>query len=278
MTINLGNGIITFFASGFGALSAYFFNLKLVSFQKKSLEKSKMLKLLYDLNILLKIFVYHYENTVAEINNLTNKEIIPITQITINDINLNVDNYGFTTQFSPKLYEMLTYIKQDINYIYEQRDIAKEFLAKNIYKIYLCKLTYIKAATFKLLTKLYICLLSVNNALIKHYKYENLITDEVTNSYIRAKKIIDNYINEGNEILQNYSKGKIPKNENIEIETIKADIEYVNEILSTWELDFNLSSRQKTTLERDLTEQIKKRWNLPENDVLIICKERNNVI
>lgn len=277
--LNLGNDIITFFAAGFGALSAYFFNLKLSSFQKNTLEESKMLKLLYDLNILLKIFVYHYENTIAEINNITNnKGIIPLTQITIKDINLNVDDYGFTTQFSPKLYEMLTYIKQDINYIYEQQDIIKELFTKNIYKIYLCKLTYIKAATFKLLAKLYVCLLSVNNALIKHYKYKNLITDEVTNSYIRAKKIIDNCINEGNEISQNYSQGKISKNENIEIETIKADIKYVNEILDTWKLDFNLSNKQKTNLERDLTEQIKKRWNLPENDVLINQKERDNVI
>lgn len=56
------------------------------------------------------------------------KSFIPIT---INNTNFNIEEYGFITKFSPQLYEILTYVHHDINYIYEQQDKLEKFITKN---------------------------------------------------------------------------------------------------------------------------------------------------
>ena len=71
MNFDWENFLTTLFATGFGAWGAYCFNLKQARNQEKEIEKSKLLKLFYDVNILTKTYVYHHENCVAQINNLT---------------------------------------------------------------------------------------------------------------------------------------------------------------------------------------------------------------
>ena len=264
MCIDWNNFLSTLAGAFAGAWGAYFFNLKQADKQQKGIEKAKLLKLFYDINVLIKIFVYHHDNISAEIGNQTGEEIQSITPITIKDSNFNIDEYGFLTQQSPLLYEILTYVHGDINYIYEQQDILTEFIVKKVkLYIYLDKLEHIKVSTVKLLAKLFVSLININNALVKYYKCENLIKDEVVNGYIRAKKILDETKKDYEDMLKDPKASE--KYDVEEIKTIKADLEYINEIINTWVVDFGLKKKQKAILDTEIEEQVKKKWETPEN-------------
>lgn len=258
-----GNFWTALFASFFGAFTAYKFNIWRENKKQEEEEKAKLLKLFYDINILIKSFVYYHENIAAKINNLTTDELKSITPITIKKLNIKIEEYGFITTFCPKLYEILTYLVQDINYIYEQEKISSEYFTKTKKEIYLIKLDHIKVSTKKLLAKLFVCLLNLNNALIKHYNLKNLIKDEVINSYIRVKKVLDKTKKAYTNILSTSEELNIDK-ENLK--TIKADLDYINEVLDTWVIDFELSKEQKKLIENEIAEQAKSKWEAPEND------------
>ncbi len=259
-----GNFWTALFASFFGAFTAYKFNIWRENKKQEEEEKAKLLKLFYDINILIKAFVYYHENIAAKINNLTTDELKSITPITIKKLNIKIEEYGFITTFCPKLYEILTYLVQDINYIYEQEKISSEYFTKTKKEIYLIKLDHIKVSTKKLLAKLFVCLLNLNNALIKHYKLKNLIKDEVINSYIRAKKVLDKTKKAYTNILSTSEKLNIDK-ENLK--TIKIDLDYINEILDTWVIDFGLNEKQKEIIEKEIADQAKLKWEAPENEI-----------
>ena len=264
------NNFLSTLAGAFvGAWSAYRFNLKRTEKQQKDIQKAKLLKLFYDINILNKVFVYHYVNTDAEINNLTESEIKPFIPITINNTNFNIDEYGFITQFSPLLYEILTYVHHDINYICEQQNIALKYLEKkmtaNIYYDYSKKLNDIKQFSVKLITKLFVSLININNILVKHYKCENLIKDEIVNAYIRANKIIDRTISDYENILNDKESNN--KYDEIDLDTIKEDLEYIKEILDFWVIDFGLNKKQKKIIKTEINEQFHKKWGAKGNDL-----------
>ena len=240
MCVDWNNLLSTFIGAFAGALGAYFCNIKQANDELKSNEKAKLLKLFYDINILTKVFVYHHENTVAMMHNLTNSDLKSCIPITLEDTNFDINEYGFLIKTSPKLYEILTYVHHDINYIYEQKDITTEFLCKEVpLETYLFKLNHIKVSTLKLLAKLYVSLININRILVKHYKCQNLIKEEVANSYIRVKKVINRELNEFQEIINNSSFEK--EHDKEDIKTIRLDSEYINEILDTWVLDFALN-------------------------------------
>jgi len=270
MCIDWNNLLSTLTATSIGAFigawGAYRFNIKQVKDQLKETEKAKMLKLFYDINILAKVFVYHHENTVAMIHNLTNPDLKSYTPITLQDANFNIDEYGFLTKTHPKLYEILTYIRHDINYIYEQDNIITEFLCKEVpLETYLIKLKHIKISALKLLAKLCTGLSNINMLLNKEYECQNLIKEEIANSYIRIKKVIKRDLKEYQKIINNpKTKKKIDKEDLI---TIQVDSKYVNEILDTWILDFKLNKKQKIKLEEEISKEIGKRWEAPENDL-----------
>ena len=242
------------FGAGFGTFTAYKLNICRENKKQDEEEKAKLLKLFYDINILIKAFVYYHENIAAKINNLITDELKSITPITIKNLNIKIEEYGFITTFSPKLYEILTYLVQDINYINEQEKISFEYFRKARKEVCLIKLEHIKVSTKKLLAKLFVCLLNLNNALIKHYNLKNLIKDEVVNSYIRAKKVLDKTKNTYANILSTSKETNIDK-ENLK--TIKADLDYINEILDTWLMDFELNKKTKEKIEKEIAEQEK---------------------
>lgn len=266
MNFNWGNFLTTLFATVFGAWGAYCFNLKQARNQEKEIEKNKLLKLFYDINILTKVFVYHHENTVAMMHNLTNSDLKSCIPITLEDTNFDINEYGFLIKTSPKLYEILTYVHHDINYIYEQEGIATEFLCQEIdTKDYLIKLEHIKVSTLKLLAKLYVGLVNINMLLNKEYGCQNLIKEEVANSYIRVKKVVNKDLKEYQEIINNPKSKK--KMDEEDLKTIQVDSEYINEILDTWVLDFKLNKKQKIKLEEEISKEVGKRWEAPENDL-----------
>ena len=269
MCIDWSNFISTLAGAFAGAWGAYYFNLRQAGKQEKETEKAKILKLFYDMSILAKFFVYYHENIVAEINNLTESEVKSVVPITIKNTNFDINEYGFITKISPKLYEILTYVHQDINYIYEQQNAIEEYLKKklnvHVYTDYLNKLENTEVAVVKLLAKLFVSLININNFAVRHYDCKNLIKDEIVNAYIRTKKIIDETIEDYLEILNDRL---LERNYDAEtIKTIKTDLEYINEIIDTWVVDFGLKKKQRVILETEIEEQVKNKWEAPENDL-----------
>lgn len=266
LNLDWSNFISTLVGAFMGAFGAYCFNLKQADKQQKETEKAKLLKLFYDINVLIKIFVYYHDNIVAEIGNQTGEEIQSITPITIKDSNFNIDEYGFLTQYSPMLYEILTYVHHDINYIYEQQDVLTEFITQEVkLYIYLNKLEHIKASTVKLLAKLFVSLININNALIKFYKCENLIKDDVVNAYLNSEMTINSTITEYKKILND--KDAQQQYDVEQLETYRVDLGYIKEILETWVINFGLKDKQKALLETEIKERVKKKQEAAENDL-----------
>ena len=45
------------------------------------------------------------------------------------------------------------------------------------------------------------------------------------------------------------------------------DLNYINEVLDTWVMDFGLNRKQKEIIETEIAEQEKAKWEAPENDL-----------
>ena len=52
-----------------------------------------------------------------------------------------------------------------------------------------------------------------------------------------------------------------------EVETYKIDLDYINEILDTWVMDFGLNRKQKEIIEKEIVNQVKLKWEAPENEI-----------
>ena len=51
------------------------------------------------------------------------------------------------------------------------------------------------------------------------------------------------------------------------LKTIKIDLDYINEILDTWVIDFGLNEKQKEIIEKEIADQAKLKWEAPENEI-----------
>ena len=222
MNFDIGSFLTTLAGAFVGALGAYFFNLKHCKDNEKRQEKAKLLKLLYDLNILIKIYVYFHKNIEALINNVKSKKIKYLTPLSIEDCNIDIKDYGFITTIYPRFYEILTYINHDINYLYKESELCLDNFEIINEKDYINNLNNLKRFTRKLLAKLYISLLNANEILIKNYGCDNLVKDEVINSCVRVKKVLDKVLSSYEKILQ-----KSNKNNKVEFEIIEGDYEYL---------------------------------------------------
>ena len=52
-----------------------------------------------------------------------------------------------------------------------------------------------------------------------------------------------------------------------EVETYKIDLDYINEVLDTWVMNFGLNEKQKEIIETEIAEQAKSKWEAPENEI-----------
>ena len=93
----------------------------------------------------------------------------------------------------------------------------------------------------KLTVKLYVSLLNVNSCLMKYYKTENLLKDHVLNAIRRINKVMHiTKIYYSRIILDKKFKSKYLDKDIVKSyrKLLKAELNYLNEILDTWILDF----------------------------------------
>ncbi len=257
------------FAAFFGAFAAYKLNILQENIKQDKEEKAKLLKLFYDVSIIAKTFGYYYKNIKSSINGIT-KEITPFqTPILLGAVDIDINDYGFIAQKAPKLYEMLTYMQNDILLLLNYNDNFKQLETNNQDEI-LDWLLFINAHIPKTLTKIFVALQNINLYLNRYYRSENLIKNEACNSYIRIKKILNEYKNQYQKIVSSekpcdmYTERPLSDEE---IETYKIDLDYINEILNTWIMDFGLNKTQKQEIETEIADQAKLKWEAPENEI-----------
>lgn len=232
--------ILPLLGAGFGSWMAYKLNNRQENQRQYSNERAHLIKLVYDLNISAKTLCYYYNNILSEIKSISNKSHEYNIPILLTSAKLNLEQYGFISKESAKFYEILTYAKEDIDYIINENEI----LIREIdypSKDYIRQLYSIFTTIPKVITKIYVCLLNANSFLNKYYKTDNLLKDNVLNAIKRIKKVIhitniyyakiisknnfeSKYLNKN--ILKTYKK------------VLKIDLNYINEILNTWALDF----------------------------------------
>ena len=239
-TTNWKDFFMPLLGAGFGSWTAYKLSTYRENVKLRSEERALLIKLLYDLNISAKTVCCYYNNVLSEIKSLSKKTSGYEIPISLSTAQLNLDNYGFIAKISPKLYETLTYVKEDIDYIINDNEI----LIREIdypSKDYRSQLYSILTTIPKLTVKLYDSLLNVNSFLMKYYKTEDLLKDHVLNAIRRINKVIhitkiyyariisskkfkSQYLDK--DIVKSYRK------------LLKAELNYLNEILDTWILDF----------------------------------------
>ena len=259
----------TLFGAGFGALAAFGLNIWRENKKQEEEEKAKLLKLFYDVNIIAKTFCYYYKNIQSSINGIT-KEITPFqTPILLGDVDNDINDYGFLTKKAPKLYEILTLMQNDILLLLNYNDNFEQLETNNQDEI-LNWLLFINAHIPKTVAKIFVALQNINLYLNRYYKTENLIKNEVCNSYIRIKKILNEYKKQYQKIVNSKNPCDIFTERplgNEEVETYKIDLNYINEVLDTWVMDFGLNRKQKEIIETEIVEQEKAKWEAPENDL-----------
>ena len=264
-----GNLVTALFASFFGALAAFGLNIWRENKKQNEEEKGKLLKLFYDVSIIAKTFCYYYKNIQSSINGIT-KEITPFqTPILLDAVDIDINEYGFIAQKAPKLYEALTYMQNDILLLLNYNENFEQLETNNQDEI-LNYLLFINVHIPKAIAKIFVALQNINLYLNRYYKSKNLIKNEACNSYIRLKKILNEYKKQYQIIVS----AKNPRNTYTEIpldkeeaKTFKIDLEYINEILNTWIMDFGLNEKQKEIIEKEIADQAKLKWEAPENDL-----------
>lgn len=239
-TINWKDFFMPLLGAGFGSWTAYKLSAYRENVKLRSEERALLIKLLYDLNISAKTVCCYYNNVLSEIKSLSKKISGYEIPISLSTAQLNLDNYGFIAKISPKLYETLTYVKEGIDYIINENEI----LIREIdypSKDYRSQLYNILITIPKLTVKLYVSLLNVNSFLMKYYKTEDLLKDHVLNAIRRINKVI--YITKiyyariisNKKFKSQYLDKDIVKSYR---KLLKAELNYLNEILDMWILDF----------------------------------------
>lgn len=257
------------FASFFGALAAFGCNILQNNIARKKEEKAKLLKLFYDTNIIAKTFYYYYKNITSRIIELTDNVIQYQTPILLDAVDIDINDYGFIAQKAPKLYEALTYMQNDILLLLNYNDNFEQLETNNQDEI-LGWLIYINSHIPKTLAKIFVALQNINLYLSRYYKSENLIKNEACNSYIRMKKILDEYKKQYQNIVNSKNPCDMVTERplgNEEVATYKIDLDYINDILDTWVMDFGLNEKQKEIIEIEISEQAKLKWEAPENEI-----------
>lgn len=226
--------------AGFGSLTAYKLSTYKENVKLRLEERAFLIKLLYDLNISAKTVCCYYNNVLSEVKSIPKNTSGYEIPISLSTAQLNLDNYGFIAKISPKLYETLTYVKEDIDYMINDNDILVreiDYPSKDYrYQLYNI-LTFLPKVT----AKIYVSLLNVNSFLMKYYETENLLKDHVLNAIRRINKVIYitkayyTRINSNNKFKSKYlDKDIVLKYKKL----LKAELNYLNEILNTWILDF----------------------------------------
>ena len=264
-----GNFWTALFASFFGALAAFGCNILQENITRKEEEKGKLLKLFYDVSIIAKTFCYYYKNIQSSINGITKGTTPFQTPILLGSINSDINEYGFITKKEPKLYEILTLMQNDILLLLKYNDNFEQLETNNQDET-LDWLRFINAHIPKTVAKIFVALQNINLYLNRYYKTENLIKNEVCNSYIRIKKILNEYKKQYQKIVNSKNPCDIFTERplgNEEVETYKIDLNYINEVLDTWVMDFGLNRKQKEIIETKIAEQEKAKWEAPENEI-----------
>ena len=245
MDFDWGNFVSTLVGAFAGALGAYWFNIKQEEKQQKENEKSQLVQLFYDLNILSKYLCIYGSNVIQLITNIYNGATPYNTPLYMEPETINIDKLGFITLKSNKMYEILAHTRMNIASIYEQGIIYNEKVI-NKKKDTITQLVSICFLFPKLMAMIYVCFFNINSILIKYYKSDNLIKDNILNSMSEILEILDNYKKEHNEISNNKDNicmytGKPYTQEQINQE--KENIDYIDYILNDWILDFGLSKK-----------------------------------
>lgn len=257
------------FATCLGATLAFSLNIWRENKKQDEEEKAKLLKLFYDTSIIAKTFCYYYQNITSRIVEITKNVIQYQTPILLDAVDIDINDYGFITKKAPKLYEILTLMQNDILLLLNYNDNFEQLDTNNQDEM-LNWLLYINAHIPKTLAKMFVTLQNINLYINSYYKSKNLIKNEACNSYIRMKKILGEYKNQYQKIVNSENPcdmftGRPLLDE--EVATYKIDLDYINEILNNWVLDFGLSIEQKKQIEDEIVEQAKLKWEAEENAI-----------
>lgn len=267
--VDWGNFWTALFAAGFGAYGAYLFNIKQIKNQQKDIEKSQLLQLFYDLNILSKYVCRYVSNTKNLAENICNGSVPYNTPLTMDPETIDIEKLGFITLKSNKMYEILSHTRMELMTIFEQGVVYNEAVIRKK-KDTLMQLIAICILAPKLITMLYVSLFNVNSMLMKYYNSKNLITDNILNNLAEMLEIIDNIKKEYQEVINNdsliclYTGEKYTQEQK---EGIKEDLEYIGYVLKEWILDFGLSQNAKQNIEKDIKNTLIKLGEDPANDL-----------
>ena len=264
-----GNLWTTLFASFVGALAAFGLNIWRENIKQNAEEKGKLLKLFYDVSIIAKTFCYYYKNIQSSINGITKGTTPFQTPILLDAVDIDMNDYGFIAQKASKLYEILTLMQNDILLLLKYNDNFEQLETNNQDET-LDWLRFINAHIPKTVAKIFVALQNINLYLNKYYKSENLIKNEACNSYIRMKKILDEYKKQYQNIVSAENPCEIFTKRplgNEEVATYKIDLDYINEILDTWIMNFGLHKKQKEIIKTEIADQAKLKWEAPENEI-----------
>lgn len=257
------------FASFFGALAAFGCNIWQENIKQNKEEKTKLLKLFYDISIVAKTFCYYYKNITSRIVGITNNTIQYETPILLDTINIDINDYGFIAKKAPKLYEILTLMQDDILLLLNYNNDFEQLETKNQEEI-LNWLLFINAHIPKVIAKIFVAFQNINLYLNKYYKSKNLIKNEACNSYIRMKKILNEYKNQYQTIISDKNPCEIFTERplgNDDVATIQVNLDYINKVLDTWVMDFGLNSKQKEIIKKEIAQQAELKWGVPENEI-----------
>ena len=269
MCIDWNNLFSTLIGAGAGAWGAYCFNLKQAEKQQKESEKSQLVQLFYDINILSKYLCRYASNAVQLAENICNGSVPYNTPLYMDPETIDIDKLGFITLKSNKMYEILSHTRMELVTIFEQGFIYNEAVARKK-KDTMMQLVAICTLFPKLIAMIYVSLFNINSMLMKYYKSENLIKDNILNSMAEMLQIIDNAKKQYNEIIDSkdiicmYTGEPYTKEQK---DGEKEDLEYIEYVLNEWVLDFGLSDGAKQRIKDDILKKLSETTEEAENDL-----------
>ena len=247
------------FASFFGALAAFYLNILAENKKQKEKERSILIQLFYDINLIAKYFYLYSSNVNTLIISISKGKTPYNTTLSVNAENININNCGFIANYSCKLYETLTHMQLNIFKTIEQGIIYNEAVI-NKKKDTILQLLAINELFPKILAQIYTNLYSINALLISKYKNENLIKDNLFNTFAEIQMFISEVKKQYNDILKDDSyiylvTGKKYTKE--QKENILENLNYIDYIMNTWIEDFKLNSKIKKQIETSIQNIIK---------------------
>ena len=264
-----GNFLITLSGTFVGALLAFGCNILQENIKQNEEEKAKLLKLFYETNIIAKTLCHYYKNIQSHIDGITKGTTPFQTPILLDAVDIDINSYGFIAKKAPKLYEALTYMQNDILLLSNYNENFEQLETNDQYEI-LNWLLFINAYMPKVIAKIFVALQNINFYLSRYYQSKNLIKNEVCNSYIRNKKILNEYKKQYQIIVNDKNPCDVfterPLDDE-EVATYKINLDYINEVLDTWVMDFGLNKKTKEKIETEIAEQEKLKWEAPENEI-----------